>query len=505
MSIKLDWQIIEEDETWVQASPPEDKPKRRVPCRLLLVLALIPIVAIGAFAAYVAWTYHAQLNQVAEPVQQVARLELQSVAINDRTSFMALQDPNDAAWRAWQEQNFGRLERTGMPEFGWGATDVAPQIGRVSLEPGGALAEVTYQFVVTQPLPGGPTTVTLQVPGFYKPTPSGWVHAMPGTDFWGAERSQSGKHITVLYYQRDAGIVEPLIPRMEDLVARLCASLPCPPQVSVVFDNSVSPRRGFFGNGVGNSNRSGQDFSGGNGLGYLPRSGRGSFGDGPVTLRLPSPYLSALPTDTNSRDELYRAFETRLAQMVVSQAFGRNLSMNRLASQVIMQWELARVGLTGPFITQATRAALTAKLEAGVTQPLATLSLRPNSFRMDTSDAAMMSLAFAFLDQSQGTGTVERLIPAMRGSMILGDAIHTALQVDPETLEPAWQNYLRDVARLQDQPRQGALSLVAGHSLVFTIRQDDIFGNHGAGSIGPAFSLQRSTATSAGSSKYIYA
>ena len=135
---------------------------------------------------------------------------------------------------------------------------------------------------------------------------------------------------------------------------------------------------------------------------------------------------------------------------------GETCTMNRLASQVIMQWELARVGLTGPFITQATRAALTAKLEAGVTQPLATLSLRSNSFRVDASGAAMMSLAFAFLDQSQGTGSVERLIPAMRNSTTLGDAIHTALQVDPETLESAWQNYLRDVARQQDQPRQGA-------------------------------------------------
>jgi hypothetical protein len=129
--------------------------------------------------------------------------------------------------------------------------------------------------------------------------------------------------------------------------------------------------------------------------------------------------------------------------------------MNRLASQVIMQWELARVGLAGPFITQATRAALTAQLEAGVTRPLATLSLRSNSFRVEASGAAMMSLAFAFLDQSQGTGSVERLIPAMRNSATLGDAIHTALQVDPETLESAWQNYLRAVVRQQDQPRQG--------------------------------------------------
>ena len=443
MSIKWDWQIIDEDAPWPeQPSPVAELPRRRVSRRFIVALALIPILAIAAFAAYYAWTYHAQLNRTAEPVQQVAQLELRSVAIDDKTSFMALQDPNDSAWRASQERNFGRLERSGLPEFGWGATGLAPQIGRVSLEPGGALVEVTYQFVVTQPLSGGPTTVTLQVPGFYKPTPSGWVHAMPGADFWGPQRSQSGKHITVSYYQRDADIVEPLIPRMDGLVARLCTPLPCPSQVSVVFENSVSLGRGLFG-GTGSDGfaRPGRDFFG---------------GGGQATVRLSSPHLLALPTDTKSRDELYRAFEIRLAQMAISQAFGLNLYANRLASQAIVQWELARVGLTGPFITQATRAALTAKLEAGVTQPLATLSLRPNSFRVDASGAAMMSLAFAFLDQSQGTGTVEQLIPAMRGSTTLGDAIHTALQVDPATLESAWQNYLQDIVRQLDQPGQGA-------------------------------------------------
>ena len=175
-----------------------------------------------------------------------------------------------------------------------------------------------------------------------------------------------------------------------------------------------------------------------------PRLGRGSFGgDEPVTLRLPSPYIMALPTDANSHDEVYRVFESQLAQTLVLQAFGRNLYMNRLASEVILRWELARVGLAGPFITEATKHTLATKLQAGTAQLLAAISLRSNSFRADTSDAAMMSLAFAFLDQNLGTGAVERLIPALRDSTTLGDAIRTAFQVDPTTLESAWQNYLR--------------------------------------------------------------
>jgi hypothetical protein len=43
----------------------------------------------------------------------------------------------------------------------------------------------------------------------------------------------------------------------------------------------------------------------------------------------------------------------------------------------------------------------------------------------------------------------------MGNSTTLGEAIHTAIQVDPATLESAWQNYLQDIVRQLDQPGQG--------------------------------------------------
>ncbi len=415
------------------------KPQRRVPRRLWLALALIPILAIAVAVAYIAWTYQTRLDRVTVPVEEAARAELRAVAANDRVSFMALQDPDDPAWRARQERNFGRLERVGLPEFGWAATGAAPQIGRVSLQPGGALLEVTRQFSVTQPMPGRPTTVTLQTPEFYKPTPSGWVHAAPGADLYGPDRTQSGKRVLALYHQLDAGIVEPLIPRMDDLVARLCDPLPCPSQISVVFENSYS----------------GRGFLGGTALESSARSGRDFFGGGQATLRLPSPYSLALPSDANSRDELYRAFEIQLAQMLVTRSLGRNSRMNRLASQEIVQWELAHVGLVGPSFTEAARDALAAQLEVGKVQPLSTIPLRSNSGRVDTTSAATLSLAFAFLDQALGTGAVERLIPAMRDNATLGDAIHAALHVESGTLEAAWQSYLQGVVGRQEHSVQG--------------------------------------------------
>lgn len=125
MSVKLDWQIIDEDEPWTIEQPPLAEPRRRVFRRWMLALALIPAAAIAAAAAYIAWTYRTQLDRVAGPVQQVARLELQSEATGDRASFMALQDPDDPAWRAWQERGL-QLQRAGLLEYGWEVTGTAP-------------------------------------------------------------------------------------------------------------------------------------------------------------------------------------------------------------------------------------------------------------------------------------------------------------------------------------------------------------------------------------------
>lgn len=409
MNVEVDWQIIDEDEPWAQEPTSETKPQRRASRRWVLALILVPVLVIVTSVAYIAWMYTTRLDQVTEHVRQVARLELQSAATGDLVTLMALQDPDDSAWRARQERSWGRPGQLGLQEFGWETTGAAPQLGRVSLEPGGATINVAYQFTVALPISGGPTTVTLQAPQFWKSTPSGWVHAMPGADFWGAERTQSGKRVTVLYFQRDADIVEPLIPHLDDLATRLCDPLPCASQISVAFENSAGSRR-------------------------VP-SGAGQA----PTVRLVSPHLVGLPTDTVSRDELYRAFKIQLVQTLVARASGRGGYANRMPSSSIVQWELARVGLTDPAISEMTKRPLTSR-----PQPLEAISLRSNVARLDTSGELLMSLALHFLDQNLGAGTVERLIPAVGRSATLGEAIRRGLQVDPKTLEEAWQRYLQD-------------------------------------------------------------
>ena len=420
MSIEVDWQIVDEDAERpepAESRPPTIKPRRRLPLKWSAVLALTLVLSVAGFAAYYQWTYRTRLSQVTEPVQEVARLEAQAITVNDRASFLALQDPDDPAWREAQGEHFGRLGRVGLPEFGWEAMGVEPQMGPVVLEPDGARLDMKYRFSVTQPMPGGPANVTLLAPQYYKPTPSGWVRARPGANYWGSWRTQSGKRFAMAYFARDAQVLDGLIPRMDEMLERVCGPLPCPPQpIFAIFDNSP----GALSH-----------------LSDLPTF----VGNSGFVLTLASPHLFGLPADAASRDELYRAIETRVIQTLVYEASGRQLSGKDWSSQEIMQWELSRAGLAGPLT-------LTKALLADTWQPLSVISLRFKPAGPDTDlDAVMLPLALAFVEKRVGPGTVSRMLPALGMSATFGEAI-TMLGINPHELEPDWQRYLRQRAGL---------------------------------------------------------
>ncbi len=421
MNIEVDWQIVDEDlpEPAEQPLPPV-KPRRRLWRWWWVALALLLVVSVAGFAVYYQWMLRMRLNQVTEPVRAVARLEAQAIAANDRVSFLALQDLDDAAWRASQGEHFGELERVGLPKLGWQATGAQPSPGKISLQPGGVQLDVTYRFSVTQPMPGGPVSVTLQVPQFYKNAASGWVRARPGAEYWGPWRTLAGRRFAMRYVQRDASVLEGLIPRMDDMLDQVCSRLACPPQpIFVAFE--ISP----------DSLSRLADFSYG-------------FDDSGFILRLVSPHVIGPPADVRSRDELYRVIGTRVVQALVYESSRRRLNMGYWASQEIVRWELTRAGLAGPFITPAITRALAGVLRTSVEQPLRTLPLQSSSIGMDAAPReALMPLALAFIEQRMGTGSVTRLIPAIPSSRTLGDAIRQALNVDPATLESDWQSYLR--------------------------------------------------------------
>jgi len=415
MSIELDWQIYDDD-TPLPETPPTTtpKPRRR---RWILALAIAPfVIAIGLAAGLVVF-YRVRLDQVARQVHPIARLEAQAVAENDPALFLALQDPDDDAWRSMQAECFGRLERVGLPEFGWHATDSEPQPGNLTLEPGGARLDMLHYLSVTHPLPDGPTTIALLVPHFYRETPSGWVRAMPGPECWGEQRTQSGKRFAMLYWQCDADWLEPLIPYMDKVLERACTHLPCPPQpIYVVFDYRIES------------------------IGQLAEPTH--FDESGFVLRLPSLHLLGLPTDACSRNELYRAIATEVVQALLYEASDQQLDLGCSVWQTIMHWELAQAGLAAsPVAKAATHNEDTSFWETW--QPLSAISLQSQTVQAsETQPEPLLSRALGFIEEQCGAGAVARLAPAMSRAT-LGQAIRAGLEMNPATLESAWLSYTR--------------------------------------------------------------
>ena len=420
MSIELDWQIYDDD-TPLPETPPTTTPQTRRR-RWILALAIAPpVIAIG-IAAGLAVFYRVRLDQVARQVHPIARLEAQAVAENDPAVFLALQDPDDDAWRSMQAECFGRLERVGLPEFGWHATDSEPQPGNLTLEPGGAQLDMLHHLSVTHPLPDGPTTISLFVPHFYRETPSGWVRAMPGPEYWGEQRTQSGKRFAMLYWQCDAAWLEPLIPYMDKVLERACAHLSCPPQpIYVVFDHRIES------------------------LGQLAEPAH--FDASGFVLSLPSPHLLGLPTDACSRNELYRAIATQVVQALLYEASDQQLDLGGPVWQTIMQWELAQAGLAASPVAKATpHTEGTSFWETW--QPLSAISLQPQTIQASATRLdPLLPLALSFIEEYCGAGAVARLTLTMPKAT-LGQAIRAGLETDPATLESAWLSYTRRQACL---------------------------------------------------------
>jgi hypothetical protein len=215
MNIELDWQIVNEDAELSEHIVSPSRPRRHSPWRRgLSAIALMGALCVAA-VTYLTWAYHVNLSRVREQVQPIAALEAQAIASDDRDLFLALQDPEDLAWRSMQAQRFARLERVGLPEFGWQATNTCPGSGDITLEPDGARLDVTYRLSVAQPMPDGPTSVAVRVSQFYKSTPSGWVRARASV-----LRPTSGvqwQNLTATYWQPDADLFEPMTCRLDEM------------------------------------------------------------------------------------------------------------------------------------------------------------------------------------------------------------------------------------------------------------------------------------------------
>jgi Tol biopolymer transport system component len=185
-------------------------------------------------------------------------------------------------------------------------------------------------------------------------------------------------------------------------------------------------------------------------------------------LSLPSPQFLGIPAGQAAQDEFARMVGARIVQALVFETANRRLDLSNFPPRVLLQWELSKAGLDGPFITAEMTRTLAGILQAGTWPPLGSLSLRARSSAAaaptaSVEDAALIASAFAFLERQFGPGAVERLIPAMQSNATLGEAINTVWKINAASLEPArvafWRRQV-GLPAVQAPPPSGDLALL---------------------------------------------
>lgn len=251
-------------------------------------------------------------------------VEAQAITRRDQATFQALQDPNVPGWGRLQ------LNRYDQAEVWWAVDgEIVDRIRRRATRDRILVMRVEW---------AGPRGRMQRLESF-RWAGNRWLHTWPALEAWGEPIGQTDGIFRIVYYERDAELVRPIIPRLNGLVARIASDLgqPVPARPLTITISPVA-------------------------LGY----------QGLPDVVLPSPWASGLPLgegpDAHS-DFLLRQI---MALMVHSLAWkdvpAEMTPGQKAALSAVVEWEVRSV-LGEPLLDAEARAALGQALASGQLLP----------------------------------------------------------------------------------------------------------------------------------------
>jgi hypothetical protein len=136
--------------------------------------------------------------------------EAEAVRRRDKETFQALQDPNISGWTRLQLNRYDRGEA-------WWAMEgeIVNRFRRPSPRD---------HFVIVRTRLTGPRGTIERMEGF-RFANNRWLHTWPAWETWGQRIEAEIALFRIVYYERDAEFVRPLLPRLDDLYRRISADL----------------------------------------------------------------------------------------------------------------------------------------------------------------------------------------------------------------------------------------------------------------------------------------
>jgi hypothetical protein len=412
----FDWQIDDDegDGPWrpkARRRAPRATPRTFRPGRRWLLLIPVILALVTLPLGIVAWRARASQDEQRRAVLNLARLEDRLNTAGDAEALATLQD-QQPQWRAWQAF-FVNRDGT-APLNGLFTVDGPTQYDAVELEGDTASTLVTRMYRPPDVPSGSAPTFTLQLRQYYRLAETGWLRTAPPTGAAGDLNLVPTTFVHVIAPDADLAALQPIIARLDTVIARACADLGCldgPPNVVITADLQDVLR-----------------------LNVNPLASRR------MIVYVPAPTLVGTPVDEAAGDALYRLYATRTVS-----AIALTVSAGRPGPiEPWLRWELARLGLTVPLAEGALRDTARTALLSGA-DPLADPA---------TGDAAIW-LALDFLGSTGDRAPFDALL---RSGQVFSarTALSGALQADQRD----WWNFLETTAALDvrdDDPAQLAV------------------------------------------------
>lgn len=218
--------------------------------------------------------------------------------------------------------------------------------------------------------------IRLQQMAVYRRGDGRWLRADPLSPFWGATRQERYTHLTLIFPERDAPLVERLGPDLNEQIVQMCRTFPdlaCPADYRLTLQFTIDPQHFFIFDDLEEILNSEQ------------------------RLRLPSPTLVGWPVDETGYTLIRNGYAGPLVAAAIADLIGYECCLHGLMFRAFLDKELSLLGLRPWPLTPAVYETLSLGQ-----MPTATRTVwgRPNiEYGLETTRLALYSLVDFLTEQ----------------------------------------------------------------------------------------------------------
>ena len=308
--------------------PTEPKPPRRFSRWLPPLLVLVLLGGIGYLIyAQLQGRVEETTSRLAEDVISSYDLIERAAQTNDREIFISVLSGADDDWTNAQVNLLEQANLYDRRAFGliWQGTarPVTPTAVLMNEDLLGAELTATARYVARQ-IDGSTTEIELLIPQVYRlSSQSRWLLAPPLEEYWGETRTYRGEFVQVEYPARDEKYAAMLGQTVNEVVLAVCAANPglaCNGDSPYLINLSTRP----------------SSIESATGLSMLI--------NGNNAIRLPTPSLVGLPTDTAAEQVLMRGYTRLILMGFLAEQLGYDCCRRAIFLQAAADYLLAEQG-----------------------------------------------------------------------------------------------------------------------------------------------------------------